>query len=259
MIVLNAQVGFTQESTLEDDHLLFQTTPPSTLGANYGLNGVTLNNGFGLGMFTSGLLQVGDDLILAKLEGPKLTLTEAAIIPARTTELDKEHLIFHTKGTGQSLEEWKIGRDADANSPPQSDFIISRETVGISGGATFANALLISSGLDVAIGSITPSEKLDVDGNARFRSIGTAGSANDLRVTATGVLTTSASDIRLKQDIEIIDHALQKVIGLQGVSFLWKDNPEIGPQLGLIAQDVQPVVRKLFLRMMSIMVWIIQN
>lgn len=55
-------------------------------------------------------------------------------------------------------------------------------------------------------------------------------------VTATKFITTS--DASLKTNIHGITDALDKVLGLQGVSFSWKDSPEQS-QVGMIADQVQ--------------------
>lgn len=81
-----------------------------------------------------------------------------------------------------------------------------------------------------------------VNGLTTFTNIGSLSSANDLRVTSGGTLTTSSSDARLKQNIMTIPNALDKVKKLRGVSFEWKAEPEIGTQLGLVAQEVLEVV-----------------
>lgn len=50
------------------------------------------------------------------------------------------------------------------------------------------------------------------------------------------------SDRRLKENIETIPDALEKVKGLTGVNFEWTDNREPGKRIGLIAQDVEKVL-----------------
>ena len=54
----------------------------------------------------------------------------------------------------------------------------------------------------------------------------------------------SFSDARLKTDVINLDpeKSLQHVLDLQPVSFKWKDSPERGDQIGLIAQQVNEVV-----------------
>ena len=97
----------------------------------------------------------------------------------------------------------------------------------------------------VGIGLTTPSESLDVNGSARFRSVGNAGSANDLRITANGTLTTNTSDVRLKQNVRPIENALEKISLLRGVSFEWKNDPSSGRQQGILAQDVLKIAPEL--------------
>lgn len=79
---------------------------------------------------------------------------------------------------------------------------------------------------NVGIGTITPAQKLDVNGN----------------ITATSFLYSS--DARLKKEIRPLDHILQKLNSIRGVTYFWK-NPksqiESSRQLGVIAQEVNAV------------------
>lgn len=56
-------------------------------------------------------------------------------------------------------------------------------------------------------------------------------------ITALDFITTS--DMRLKEDIQPIQHALDKVKHLLGVTYRWKDGGAVGA--GLLAQDLQVV------------------
>ena len=65
-----------------------------------------------------------------------------------------------------------------------------------------------------------------------------------------------ASDERLKTDIQPITTALEKVLALQGVSFVWNERAEeigakretlAGREIGLIAQQVAEVVPEVVL------------
>jgi len=58
--------------------------------------------------------------------------------------------------------------------------------------------------------------------------------------TATGDVTTN-SDARLKENIEVVDEALAKVIGMRGVYFNKKDAPGVR-KIGLIAQEVEAII-----------------
>ena len=105
--------------------------------------------------------------------------------------------------------------------------------------------MIIDTDGEVGIGGITPTQRLDVDGNARFRAVGTSASVNDLRLTSDGTLTTNTSDLRLKENITTIENALDKVTRLRGVSFHWKEDAQAGIQHGLIAQEVQEILPEL--------------
>lgn len=77
----------------------------------------------------------------------------------------------------------------------------------------------------VGIGTTAPSEQLEVANN----------------VKATSYLTTS--DRRLKKEIYTIDSALDKVLQLRGVSFVWKKNDL--KTYGFIAQEVEEIFPEL--------------
>jgi hypothetical protein len=84
-----------------------------------------------------------------------------------------------------------------------------------------------------------PSGTLDPYGDGVVRFI----IASNGNIYANGALL-SASDMRLKTDIEPIDNALEKVLALNGVYFHWKEDAQQpdGRQVGVIAQNVQQVL-----------------
>lgn len=85
-------------------------------------------------------------------------------------------------------------------------------------------------------------QDLQVDGTVKFTSVGSGTYANDLNLTSDGTLTTSSSDIRLKKDIApLSDSTLDKVLQLNPVSFVWKADETGRTDLGLIAQEVEPI------------------
>ncbi len=85
-------------------------------------------------------------------------------------------------------------------------------------------------------------QTLDVNGNARFRSVSSGIFGNDLNITADGTLTTSTSDIRMKDNISVLSDALEKIMKLRGVTFTWKNDPAKNRQIGMIAQEVEQIV-----------------
>ncbi len=102
---------------------------------------------------------------------------------------------------------------------------------------------------NVGIGTSTPTVALSVVGNGQFTAVGSGASANDLRITADGTLTTSASDIALKMNLEALNATtstssisiLDKVLGLKPYKFNWKSEPNGAKDIGLIAQDVEGI------------------
>ena len=81
----------------------------------------------------------------------------------------------------------------------------------------------------------------------------TSGSYVDkLTLTTGGDLTASGnvtaySDISLKENIETIPNALDKVLNLRGVEFDRTDTPEKQHQIGVIAQEVEEIVPEVVL------------
>ena len=65
-------------------------------------------------------------------------------------------------------------------------------------------------------------------------------SSGDLSTTGTITASQSNSDIRLKENIQVIPDAVSKVKSLRGVTFNFKESGE--KSTGLIAQEVQEVL-----------------
>ena len=103
----------------------------------------------------------------------------------------------------------------------------------VTGGTNNYDAIFNGGG-NVGIGTTSPSEKLEVNGNIKIP----AGNSY------------IGSDIRLKTDIDSIENSLQLVKQLQGVYFKWDTtvlnpmglNYSSGRQIGFIAQNVQTVL-----------------
>lgn len=69
-------------------------------------------------------------------------------------------------------------------------------------------------------------------------------------LTIVGSCSGCASDINLKQNIQPLDHALDKISRLRGVSYDWRDEVREaryypGAQIGLLGQDVEAVFPEL--------------
>jgi hypothetical protein len=97
----------------------------------------------------------------------------------------------------------------------------------------------------IGLGINSPTQRLDVNGNARFRSIGSGAYSGVVNRTSDGTLTTATSDIRFKENISTLENSLDRVMQLRGVSFTWKSNPEYGTRIGFVAQEFEKVVPEL--------------
>ena len=84
---------------------------------------------------------------------------------------------------------------------------------------------------NVGIATTNPTSPLTVFGDALIIGIVTATDFN------------SASDIKLKDNISVIDNPLDKIVKLKGVNFQWKETGK--KSLGVIAQEVEKVLPEL--------------
>jgi hypothetical protein len=94
-------------------------------------------------------------------------------------------------------------------------------------------------GGNVGIGTTSPTEKLDVFGTARVRSMST-GTGTDVVVDANGVLLRKSSSIRYKKNIRELDSNPDQILQLNPVRFDWKTTGEV--DIGLIAEEVEKAV-----------------
>ena len=86
------------------------------------------------------------------------------------------------------------------------------------------------------------------NGQVNSLGVGVAASGTGGTIRATNdIVAFYSSDERLKDNIELIPDALQKVEQLRGVMFDWNDKQDIyeGHDTGIIAQDVQKVLPEL--------------
>jgi hypothetical protein len=136
--------------------------------------------------------------------------------------------------------------------------------------STRSNAITVLKNGNVGIGTSFPLDRLQVNGRIRFATIEyfeDGGSSEiavngDLRPTTdnvydlgtpslrwddvyatNGVIQTS--DKRMKTNIKKLNYGLNEVMKLNPVSFNWINDPESNNRLGLIAQEILPVLPEL--------------
>jgi len=118
--------------------------------------------------------------------------------------------------------------DFSATSSPAS-IVFSTIAPGIS---SQSRKMIITADGDVGVGTMAPSERLHVVGNARIEGAGADCTLGD----GTGG-TNCTSDERLKINIAPIGGALDKISRLSGVDFDWRHSGRHG--IGVIAQQIQ--------------------
>jgi hypothetical protein len=99
---------------------------------------------------------------------------------------------------------------------------------------------------NVGIGTLTPLDRLQVDGDIRVGTSGTNGCLKDFG--GSGLIGTCASDRRFKQQIRPFGPALASVAALQPVHYFWRSTEfpdrHFGDTraYGLIAQEVEQIL-----------------
>ena len=103
-------------------------------------------------------------------------------------------------------------------------------SIGIASTGSTSVVYIPSSG-NLGIGTTNATSKLTVAGNLLVTGIITATDFN------------SASDIRLKENIQKIDNPIDKIVKIDGVRFDWKSDNK--PSMGVIAQNIEEVLPEL--------------
>jgi hypothetical protein len=106
------------------------------------------------------------------------------------------------------------------------------------------------SGLESADVTLTLAQSIKTDANPQFNSlgIGTTASTTAGEIRATGDITAFySSDIRLKENIQPIQNALEKVESISGNTYNWKEGYEEihshkGNDVGVIAQEIEEIL-----------------
>ena len=114
-----------------------------------------------------------------------------------------------------------------------------------------ANQITVAgSGLESAVVTLSLPQNIHTSANPQFNSlgIGTTASTTAGEIRATGDITAFySSDIRLKENIQPIQNALEKVESISGNTYNWKEGYEEihshkGNDVGVIAQEIEQIL-----------------
>lgn len=113
-------------------------------------------------------------------------------------------------------------------------------------GYTLANERMrITASGNVAIGAVTPADKLSVGGVFtpsvdNTYTIGKSGARWSEVFATNGTIQTS--DLRLKKNIVPLEYGIHSLLQIEPVSFRWKESKDVSYHLGVIAQQIESII-----------------
>ena len=184
----------------------------TTTGTALGITGSGAYTGTGLFNITANSATTGT---LAAISSSSLTTGTGLKITASNTALNSTNGLLYVANTSSSTT-GIVGR------------IQSNSTAG-------SGLTILASG-NVGIGNVAPAVAMDVTGSGQFSG----------NLTVNGSIN-APSDIRLKTHIETLSDVLEKIDKLRGVRYEFIDQKKYatGPQIGVIAQELQKVFPEL--------------
>lgn len=121
------------------------------------------------------------------------------------------------------------------------------------GTSTLGNSSIFDNGTNIGIGTTSPSEKLEVNGNTRVSNgslgVNVVPNSTNGTISASGDIIAFASDIRLKTNYKSIHNPLDKIKSLEGFTYNWNKlakqkagfNTKVS-NVGVSAQDVRKIL-----------------
>src|SRR5690606_35689450 len=205
---------------------------------------------------------MGQGMVIRSLiTGVDVESTNGTGIVVRSSQKGTTGIDVDTMGTGVLAKGFLVGVDAEGAQLG----VRGKGTAGYGGDFTGAAGGVRASGpygviADGAIAGVVGTSEggIGVQGTGETGvsgtgAIGVYGTTNtpggfaakfEGNVQITGVLI-NPSDVRLKKDIHTLGYGLKDVMRLRPVTWVWKDRPAGGTQLGFIAQEVEAVMPEL--------------
>jgi hypothetical protein len=148
--------------------------------------------------------------------------------------------------TGQLVANagWKISNPPDAGhgTNMRTDGVLETSVTGVPGSTTLTPNLVLGRG---GAPAATGGQFITFRGNSSSSSTPQANLMGSVAVNAvnTSVVYNTTSDARLKDVVRPVEpgEALDRVLAVEPVIYLWKTAPEAGEQIGFLAQDLATV------------------
>lgn len=219
--------------------------------ASPGSGDTTNGNATLVGNFTATNLTattaVSSDLISSR-SASEIDFDVPIVVTGATSQLCAT--FSYSAGGGQTkYTDGTVGWDVGVEDSTNRNFIINTGTGTTKFQLTTGGELTVPNIVTTEAVEITTD--LDVNGDARFEGtvnfngnvslVNADLTANNVFALGEVVTNYSTSDIALKENVERIDNALEKVRAINGYTFNYKDNPD-ERVTGVIAQEIEMIL-----------------
>lgn len=188
--------------------------------------------------------------------GSALTNIAANQVLTQSNTTNADYFITFVDSNNGSATSETIYTDADISYNPSTNLLkvsgaVRIGAANLSSGGDYAHLATYEyyNGSSWVYSSATAGGLYQITGQAHnwSKHNGAGTHTTLLTLDASGNLVATAnvtaySDIKLKENINTIENALDKTLKLRGVTFTRKDIPEEGTQIGVIAQEVEEII-----------------
>lgn len=233
--VLPATTSTTALVNDDDDLALDCSTVNSSYGSECALTGVLSGAS---SVSTAQLNVTGNTFLTGGLFGSTMNMTTVS-----SDDVNVDGTL--TFGDGSTLTTAPTAGDATVVETPNGEIAIQcSDHASYQADCTVNGPLrpqdVITSWMDVTNGTTT--DFLTVNSSANFSGTFSASSVDATFNSVTAASVFQTSDERLKTDVRDSQYGLDDVLRLRPVMYRWRDEPEVGSKVGLIAQEVGDVI-----------------